>query len=265
MDKETTCMLTEDDYEQVVRLLGLVSDPSAGDVNECRKSLAKGLADLVGADLYLWLVGVFKTEQTGEAMPTTFVEGGWLSEAECTAFYRLSANSKAGFAIQRPVQEQSLRTGSVTGRIVDIVPADVWKEVGDEYYALGYIDCMLAMSRIGESGYSCLGLHRRQGRPLFSLRDRFLLHTVFHNIDWIHSPGLQHEAGSTALSLTFRQREVLLLLLRGKSRKSIAASLGLSEHTVVDYLRQIYRKFDVQNRHELLSQFASGGITNKVI
>jgi len=251
-------MLTDEDYEQVMRLLGAVSEPSPTDVIARRTTLAKGLAELVGADIYLWIVGISDMQNLKRAMPTTFIDGGWKSEAQCTAFYAMAVNSEVGHAIQTPVHVQAIQNGAVTGRIVDLVPSDVWEQVKEEYYGNGYVDAILSMRRIGKNGFSCIGLHRERGRSTFSPRERFLVHTIFHNIDWIHSPGCNYDVGSVGLTLTFRQREVLLLLLRGKSRKSIAASLGLSEHTVVSYLRQIYRRFNACNQHELLSQFVSG-------
>lgn len=257
-------MLTDEDYEQVTRLLGVVSEPSPADVIERRTTLAKGLAELVGADIYLWIVGILDTQNIGRAMPTTFIDGGWKSEAQCTAFYAMAIDSKAGHAIQAPVHEQALQHGAATGRIVDLVPDDVWEQVKEEYYGYGYVDSILSMRRIGKNGFSCVGLHRERGQSTFSPRERFLVHTIFHNIDWIHSPGCNYDAGSLGLTLTFRQREVLLLLLRGKSRKSIAASLGLSEHTVVGYLRQIYCRFNARNQHELLSQFMSGKMIGQI-
>lgn len=52
-----------------------------------------------------------------------------------------------------------------------------------------------------------------------------------------------------------RVRQVLALALCGHSRKAIAEKLELSEHTVVDYLKQIYKQFGVNSRVQLLSRF----------
>jgi DNA-binding NarL/FixJ family response regulator len=52
-----------------------------------------------------------------------------------------------------------------------------------------------------------------------------------------------------------RARQVLALSLCGHSRKTIAEKLELSEHTVVDYLKQIYKQFGVNSRVQLLSRF----------
>ncbi len=56
-----------------------------------------------------------------------------------------------------------------------------------------------------------------------------------------------------AHDLSPRQREVLDLLLTGKNGKQIAADLRLSVHTVNDYIKAIYRRYDVSSRAELLA------------
>lgn len=54
-------------------------------------------------------------------------------------------------------------------------------------------------------------------------------------------------------SLTNRETEVVQELIKGKSNKQISAQLGLSEYTVENHLRRIYKKFDVHNRTSLLA------------
>ena len=52
--------------------------------------------------------------------------------------------------------------------------------------------------------------------------------------------------------LTKREGEVVNLLLQGKSNKLIAASLGISDRTVEFHLKNIYAKFQVSSRIELV-------------
>jgi DNA-binding CsgD family transcriptional regulator len=51
--------------------------------------------------------------------------------------------------------------------------------------------------------------------------------------------------------LSKREREVVKLLLEGRSNKLIALSLGITEHTVEFHLKNIYAKFRVASRMEL--------------
>lgn len=52
--------------------------------------------------------------------------------------------------------------------------------------------------------------------------------------------------------LSAREREVVKLLLQGKSNKLIALSLGISDRTVEFHLKNVYAKFQVSSRIELI-------------
>ncbi len=52
--------------------------------------------------------------------------------------------------------------------------------------------------------------------------------------------------------LSRREREVVTLLLQGKSNKLIALSLGISDRTVEFHLKNVYAKFQVSSRVELI-------------
>ncbi len=58
-------------------------------------------------------------------------------------------------------------------------------------------------------------------------------------------------------SLSNREREVVNLLLQGKSNKMMASALGISERTVEFHLKNIYAKFQVSTRIELILKLGS--------
>ncbi len=55
--------------------------------------------------------------------------------------------------------------------------------------------------------------------------------------------------------LTERQKEVLMHILQGRSPQQIAASLHRSVHTINHFVRQLYDRFDVSSRGELMAVF----------
>ena len=63
-----------------------------------------------------------------------------------------------------------------------------------------------------------------------------------------HMKYLMQEAG-----LTSREADVARLICDGLSDKQIAVKLGLSHHTVKDYLKKIYTKFRVHTRAQLVA------------
>lgn len=53
------------------------------------------------------------------------------------------------------------------------------------------------------------------------------------------------------VSLTERETEVLLRVAKGYTLPEIGVQLGLSRHTIADYVKQIYRKLNVSSRAEV--------------
>ena len=56
-------------------------------------------------------------------------------------------------------------------------------------------------------------------------------------------------------NLTPREREVLELILESKSNRQIGADLGISDHSVRNYVSNIYLEFGVNDRFELIQHF----------
>lgn len=54
--------------------------------------------------------------------------------------------------------------------------------------------------------------------------------------------------------LTDRERQVLQLMVKGKTIHSVAEFLGLSDHTIHGYVKTIYRKLNVHNRAQLATK-----------
>jgi DNA-binding NarL/FixJ family response regulator len=52
------------------------------------------------------------------------------------------------------------------------------------------------------------------------------------------------------VQLTDRETDVLLRVGKGFTLPEIATQLGLSRHTIADYVKQIYRKLNVSSRAE---------------
>ena len=59
--------------------------------------------------------------------------------------------------------------------------------------------------------------------------------------------------GCKKLTLTEKQTEIALLLVKGLSYDAVATRLGISSTTVVDHVRKIYAKVGVANRSELVT------------
>jgi DNA-binding NarL/FixJ family response regulator len=64
-------------------------------------------------------------------------------------------------------------------------------------------------------------------------------------------PAADRRLGQRGRDLSFREGQIVELIVLAKSNKEIAAALHLTEGTVKEYLNRIFRKLDVHNRTEL--------------
>jgi len=62
--------------------------------------------------------------------------------------------------------------------------------------------------------------------------------------------------------LTPREREILLAVARGQKNREVAESLGLSEHTVKNHLKNILQKLHLGNRVQLAKYAYEHGMVN---
>lgn len=73
-------------------------------------------------------------------------------------------------------------------------------------------------------------------------------------------PGEQADDGTEALfakiasdfGLTSREKEVTLLLSKGRNKRYISQELGLAEETVKTHMGNVYRKLMVHSQQELI-------------
>ena len=59
--------------------------------------------------------------------------------------------------------------------------------------------------------------------------------------------------GDEQYGLSKRESEVLLLLVRGRTRRAISESLSVSEETIKSHITNIYLKIGVHSREELIT------------
>jgi DNA-binding CsgD family transcriptional regulator len=105
---------------------------------------------------------------------------------------------------------------------------------------------------------SALGLYRRHGRPRFSERESRIAHIVLTEVPWLHEQGWPEDRGVQVPALSRRERLTLNLLISGSSHKAIASQMGISSHTLRDYIKAVYRHFKVHSQAELMRRFFQG-------
>jgi DNA-binding CsgD family transcriptional regulator len=254
---ESESFVDEHDVRGMVRLLGEVA---ANHNNHAAKKrqLMEGLCRLVGADYWVWSVSASRG-QGEQPVYLNALNGGFEPEQ----FGRLTK------AIDHPdmkaltapfVAELAKKRTHLTRRFLQTYPDEalpaesilnLWKDAG-----IGAI--MLSFRPLGEKQMSAITLYRRLGRPLFDAREARIAHIVLTEVPRLHAEGWPQDCDATLPGLSPRPRTVLNLLLQGLSRKEIATSIGVTEGTVNDYVKVVYKRFRVQSQSQLMNRFLRG-------
>ena len=106
-----------------------------------------------------------------------------------------------------------------------------------------------------------VGLQRCPGDPIFSERDKSLVHLLHTSKREAGTSGTTRRLKSAGQSCnrcarTLQARCCRNILLQGDAEKEVAAKLKLSPHTVHRYTQTIYGELGMHSRAELLAKYA---------
>jgi len=249
-DWETTC-------GQVVKLIGSVTaGASPADVR--RQSLVKGLAKIVGSDFTFWAWGRGRPER-GPVVPvavifvgaSTAMQRGWTAVALSPEVDREIRNPLA--LLVRP-QLATLRT--------DLFTNSQWRRSESRPLIMKHMrmdEWLHAVRYCGPDTWCNFWFARRAGKPPFSKRDRQVVDMILRHVALLHSVETDGDLPPNAMhGLTHRQRTVLLSILDGQPRKLMADALKISEHTVNEHIKALFRHFKVHSSTELAAKFLRG-------
>ncbi|BAU27771.1 regulatory LuxR family protein [Aneurinibacillus soli] len=99
-----------------------------------------------------------------------------------------------------------------------------------------------------------IGLLRDQDEEKFTEKDKVKLNFLFKQIEIGFNLKSIYPGNRTMINspLTSREKELVAYLEMGMTNKEIAKKLYVSDHTVKKHLHNLYRKYEVSNRTELL-------------
>lgn len=245
-----------EDVQAMVRTVGEVAGMNHP-LETRRTALVNSLLRLVDADTWLWAHARYDPADQ-DPVWFTLLDGGWHDDAERT----LAMESINHPAMVRELFARVDKSRHTTITRRQFSPPGAWEK--DEYRrrfssTTTIHDTILSFYPVADRVISAIGLNRRDGKPPFAARELTIAHLMLGQIPWLHQAPADVEANTDdLLDLPRRQREVLMHLLSGSSAKEIAERLSLSVHTVSDYTKSLYRRFNVRSRPELLRKFMSG-------
>ncbi len=252
-------LVDESDVRAIVRLVSHAARADGGLPGQKRR-LVEGLADLIGADRFMWNVTRFDPD----GIAALSLLHNW-SEAEFAAISEWSYQTPDNDFNRAVGQLISEQPGLPWTRTMEqVTSADWWQqqcalsEAARRMRSSTQLFCCHPIPSHPDT-LSMLGLHRDEGRETWTAREARIAHIVFTEVAWLHADdAVPAEDGSGITPLPPRLQTVLTLLIDGRVPKEIAQSLSLSVHTVRTYIRDLYAHFDVSGRPELLRRFMTG-------
>lgn len=253
--------LDVDDAARLVRLLAEVGDPQVDiPILDRKRMLVAGLAEIIEADIWIWGTVVSSSaDQPDDVMATRWIDGGWQDGEERAKFLGLMLNPEDTELMQGGILRKVLAQQIVTCTTEQIVDPGRRDEALQRIRVMEWSDSLVAGYPLGPSAFSGLGFHRRKPKPRYSERERLIVQLVVEQVDWLHRYGSNVPANEKVLRLTGRQRQVLMFLLSGDSQRQISLKMQVSEHTIGEHVKEIYRRFNVNSRGELFAHFVTGG------
>jgi DNA-binding CsgD family transcriptional regulator len=254
--------LIDQDIDALVTLLAAASDPTVDlPLVERKRRLFSRMAELIEADAWLWTTGCIDVEGNGNSMAVSLLDGGWRNQRERTRVYRIISAPALQPLVRQATHDAVVQRRKLTATRDQLISEEQWQAspARKAWRATGYNHYVLSIYPVGGPVYSALSFYRRLDQSAFCPRHVRMVHAVFQNAAWVHRDAAASPEFGSFLKLTPREREVMQLLLSGESRKELASRLAISEHTVADHLKVIYRKLGVRSRAELFARFLRGG------
>ncbi|MGL5166926.1 MAG: helix-turn-helix transcriptional regulator [Afipia sp.] len=250
-------ILAMSDVHDIVRLLG-DAIVSRKDFSSVKRLLVEGLCALVKADSWTWSLGCLV--QPGEQPVYLGLTHGGFDEARYARLLLAAGHPDMAWASEKLLGEMRQRGGHVTRVRQQIVdePTFVASGVNAHLCDADIGPFIFSLRPIDERAVSTISIFRRKNDPPFSEREARIAHILLSELPWLHEHGWPTDRGATVPRLSPRLRLVLNLLLDGRTRKEMAASLSLSEYTIAQYQSAVYRHFGVHSHAALLRRFRMG-------
>jgi len=238
-------------------LLEMVTSPelTAASLADRRKLFLSGMATLLQADIGVWSWGRgFSVD--GGIQPVAMIDHG-MTMPQKTHLAEAGLDRKNDLEFRALIIRRMDETRRATVIREDIYSDAEWdrkpsfRRICD---GLGMTSWITSVLYPRPDTWCNITYWRKANRGELGERERQLLDLVMSSVSWLLPTVRETVPAETFTGLTPRQRTVLLLLLDGLSRKSIAAELKLTEHTVGDHVKSIYQHFQVHSVNELAAQ-----------
>src|SRR5687767_8768702 len=230
----TSAKLRLSDVRRAFHLIGDIRQHGA-EPQEWRPHLLRGLIELLDADLVISSEVHFRTIAKSDALKVTDI--GWGLERGGEP-WRIHSERE-----ENPSSYLVVVGKSLTAEDDDIVPIKPAKKLREGH---AFILSQYALPHLG--AVDQLGLHRYDLNKPFTPAQAKLVRLFHVELGRLWKNDALQRAADPAAELPPRLVQTLDGVLRGDSEKQIAFALGLSQHTVHNYIRALHTRFEVSSR-----------------
>jgi hypothetical protein len=236
----TSAKLKLADVRRAFRLIGEIRQHGA-DPQQWRPHLLRGLIDLLDADLVISSEVHFRTLSKSDALKVTDIGWGLERDGEPWRIHSEREENPSSYLVvvgkSSAVQDD------------DIVPIKPARKLRD---GRGFILSQYGLPHLG--AVDQLGLHRYDLNKPFTTAQAKLVRLFHVELGRLWKDDALKRAADPTAALPPRLVQTLDGVLRGDSEKQIAFALGLSQHTVHNYIRALHTRFEVSSRAELIAK-----------
>jgi DNA-binding CsgD family transcriptional regulator len=225
----------------------------------------EGIAEIIQAAAWVWLAGV--NGDQSDPVVVTILDGGWANDEERLEFFRAIRHSAQELISGVFGDNSKWPSEPLTCSSEEWISVPRWRPNAkcSTWVDAGFEHVLVSVCTLDAQSYSGVVFYRRLREPSFGERERTVVHAMFQQVDWMHRSVIHAAELVSTIDISPRERGVLMRVLAGESRKTIAETLHVSPHTVADHLKQLYRKLGVKTRAGLMARFiqASAKLNNR--
>ncbi len=255
--KNSADSLSATDARAIVRLLGEVC-AHPGDHVARKRHLMNGISRLIDADRWAWGLAA-QMDPSKPSVHISLLHGGFTEEtyAAFTQAYNHPEMSGVHALFATELAEKRCH---LTRLRQQMDPEENYKKTGAYpfWQSADINGIIMSLRPLDSTTFSIMGIYRRLSAGLFTPRENRIAHILLSEVPVLHTEGWPDDHGITLPALSNRQRTTMALLVQGYTRSKIAAHLGLSLHTVNDYVKAVFQHFQVHSQAELISRFRKG-------
>jgi hypothetical protein len=227
------------DVRRAFRLIGDIRQIGA-DPQQWRPHLLRGLIELLDADLVVSSEVHFRTTVNDNILKVTDIGWGLECGGEPWRIHSEREESPETYSVV-------VRHGATAWH--DVVPIEPAKKLRG---GRGFVLSQYALPHLG--AVDQLGLHRYDLAKPFTAGEARLVRLFHIELGRLWKADALRHAADPSAELPPRLVQTLDGVLRGESEKQIAFALGLSQHTVHNYIRALHSRFNVSSRAELIAK-----------